>query len=189
MSTHVATAATPAVVFPAAPGWLTLSAAFGVAVPMIADRDDIVVTVAPGAGHGAPACFFPDLATIEVDGVHVDSGVDPATVAPHRVGDRKRHRTAWSLLTHECAHAKHSVWRAPDDAPPGAAAAAELLEESRIEAAQLRRRTRARLLGADRAGATFRSRSVSRCPRPLQWSLGENARQRCCAYHQEARCR
>ncbi|WP_027932206.1 VWA domain-containing protein [Amycolatopsis thermoflava] len=141
MSTHVATAtATPTAVFPAAPGWLTLSAAFGDEVPVIADRDDIVVTVAPGAGHGAPACFFYDPATIEVDGVHVDDGVDPATVAPHRVGDRKRYRTAWGLLTHECAHAKHSVWRAPDDAPPGAAAAAELLEESRIEAAQVRRR-------------------------------------------------
>ncbi|GAB3000909.1 MULTISPECIES: VWA domain-containing protein [Amycolatopsis] len=141
MSTHVAApAATPTAIFPTTPGWLTLSAAFGDEVPAIADRDDLVVTVAPGAGHGAPACFFPDLYTIEVDGSHVDSGVDPATVAPHRVGDRKRYRTAWGLLTHECAHAKHSVWRAPDDAPPGAAAAATLLEESRIEAAHIRRR-------------------------------------------------
>lgn len=141
MGTHVAApTATPTAVFPAAPGWLRLSAAFGDEVPAIADRDDLVVTVAPGAGHGAPACFFPDLATIEVDGTHVDNGVDPATVAPHRVGDRQRYRTAWGLLTHECAHAKHSVWRTPDDAPPGAAAAAVLLEESRIEAAHLRRR-------------------------------------------------
>jgi hypothetical protein len=142
MATHViaAPAATPTAVFPAAPGWLTLSAAFGDEVPAIADRDDLVVTVAPGAGNGAPACFFPDLATIEVDGSHLDTGVDPATVTPHRVGDRRRYRTAWGLLTHECAHAAHSLWRAPRDAPPGAAAAAELLEESRIEAAQLRRR-------------------------------------------------
>ncbi|MCR6488292.1 VWA domain-containing protein [Amycolatopsis sp. OK19-0408] len=117
-----------------------MSAAFGDEVPLIADRDDLVVTVAPGAGHGAPACFFPDLAAIEVDGVHLDPGVDPATVEPHRVGDRKRYRTAWGLLTHECGHAKHSVWRAPDDAPPGAVAAADLLEESRMEAAQVRRR-------------------------------------------------
>ena len=141
MSSHVAApAAAPTAVFPAAPGWLTLSAAFGGEVPAIADRDDLVVTVSPGAGHGAPACFFPDLATIEVDGSHLDSGVDPATVAPHRIGDRKRYRTAWGLLTHECAHAKHSVWRATDDAPPGAQAAATLLEESRIEAAHIHRR-------------------------------------------------
>jgi hypothetical protein len=142
MTTHViaAPAATPTAVFPATTGWLTLSAAFGDEVPAIADRDDLMVTVAPGAGHGAPACFFPDLATIEVDGTHLDSGIDPATVAPHRIGDRKRYRTVWGLLTHECAHAAHSLWRAPDDAPPGAAAAATILEESRIEAAHLRRR-------------------------------------------------
>ncbi|QWF81026.1 VWA domain-containing protein [Amycolatopsis sp. CA-230715] len=141
MSTHVATpTATPTAVFPAAPAWLTLSAAFGDEVPAIADRDDLVITVAPGAGHGAPACFFPDFATIEVDGSHMDKGVDPATVEPHRVGDRKRYRTAWGLLTHECGHAKHSVWRVPDDAPPGAVAAADLLEETRMEAAQVRRR-------------------------------------------------
>lgn len=141
MTAHVAApAAAPTAVFPAAPGWLTLSAAFGDEVPAIADRDDLVVTVAPGAGHGAPACFFPDLATIEVDGAHLGKGVDPATVAPHRVGDRRRYRTAWGLLTHECGHAKHSVWRAPEGAPPGAVAAADLLEETRMEAAQVRRR-------------------------------------------------
>ncbi|MBB5856420.1 hypothetical protein ACFQ05_26435 [Amycolatopsis umgeniensis] len=141
MTAHIAApAATPTAVFPAAPGWLSLSARFGDEVPAIADRDDLVVTVAPGAGHDAPACFFPDLAAIEVDGIHLPKGVDPATVEPHRVGDRKRYRTAWGLLTHECAHARHSVWCEPPGAPPGAAAAAILLEESRIEAAHLRRR-------------------------------------------------
>ncbi|WP_432850647.1 VWA domain-containing protein [Amycolatopsis sp. CA-161197] len=141
MTSHIAApAAIPTAVFPAAPGWLTLSAAFGEEVPSIADRDDLAVIVAPGAGHGSPACFFPDLATIEVDGSHVDKSVDPATVEPHRVGDRTRYRTAWGLLTHECGHAKHSRWRAPGDAPPGAVAAANLLEETRMEAAQVRRR-------------------------------------------------
>ncbi|VVJ22705.1 Uncharacterised protein [Amycolatopsis camponoti] len=141
MTAHVAPpAATPTAVFPAPTGWLSMSAAFGDEVPAIADRDDLVVTVAPGAGHGAPACFFPDLATIEVDGIHLAPGVDPATVAPHRIGDRKRYRTLWGLLTHECGHAAHTRWRAPDDAPPGAVAAADLLEESRMEAQQLRRR-------------------------------------------------
>lgn len=141
MTAHLAApATTPTAMFPAAPAWLTLSAAFGDEVPAIADRDDLMVTVAPGAGYGAPACFFPDFATIEVDGSHLDNGVDPATVEPHRVGDRKRYRTAWGLLTHECGHAKHSAWRAPDGAPPGAVAAADLLEETRMEAAHVRRR-------------------------------------------------
>ncbi|MEV6639655.1 hypothetical protein [Amycolatopsis sp. NPDC051371] len=141
MTAHVAAAtSTPTAVFPAAPGWLTLSAAFGDEVPTIADRDDLVVTVAPGAGHGAPACFFPDLATIEVDGTYLDTGVDPATVEPHRVGDRKRYRTIWGLLTHEAGHAHFSRWRAPAGAPPGAAAAADALEESRMEARQVQHR-------------------------------------------------
>ena len=61
---------------------------------------------------------------------------------PHRtnISDRARYATAWGLLTHECAHARHTTWQPPPDAPPGALAAALLLEESRIEAAQIRRR-------------------------------------------------
>ncbi|HJT03437.1 MAG TPA: hypothetical protein VJ757_07395, partial [Pseudonocardiaceae bacterium] len=122
-----------------APGWLTLSAALTDEVPVIADREDLLVTVAPGAGHGAPACFLPAHATIELDGTHLGT-VDPATATPHRISDRTRYATAWGLLTHECAHAAHTTWRPPPDAPPGAVAAALLLEESRIEAAQIRRR-------------------------------------------------
>lgn len=122
-----------------APGWLTLSAALTEEVPVITDREDLLVTVAPGAGHGAPACFLPTHATIELDGTHLGS-VDPATATPRHVSDRARYSTAWGLLTHECAHAAHTTWQPPPDAPPGALAAALLLEESRIEAAQIRRR-------------------------------------------------
>ena len=85
-----------------APGWLTLSAALTDEVPMIADREDLLVTVAPGAGQGAPACFLPAHATIELDGTHLGT-VDPATATPHRISDRTRYATAWGLLTHECA--------------------------------------------------------------------------------------
>jgi hypothetical protein len=122
-----------------APGWLTLSAALTEEVPVIADREDLLVTVAPGAGHGAPACFLPAHATIELNGTHLGS-VDPATATPHRISDRTRYATAWGLLTHECAHAAHTTWQPPPDAPPGALAAALLLEESRIEARQISRR-------------------------------------------------
>ncbi|PSK96149.1 VWA domain containing CoxE-like protein [Murinocardiopsis flavida] len=139
MTAHIAAGAAPTTVFPAAPGWMALSAALGDEVPVIADRDDLLVTIAPGAGRGAPACFIPDQAAIEIDGAHLGT-VDPATAAPHRAGDRARYATAWGLLTHECAHAAHTRWQAPPGTPPGAAAAALLLEESRIEAAQIRRR-------------------------------------------------
>lgn len=122
-------------------GWLRLSAALTDAVPDVADRDDLIVSIAPGAGHGAPACFMPATATIEVDGVHL-GGVDPATVTPGRPSDRDRYPTAWGLLIHECAHAAHSRWAPPDGniTPPAAHKAATLLEESRIEAAHLDRR-------------------------------------------------
>ncbi|PKW18771.1 VWA domain-containing protein [Saccharopolyspora spinosa] len=119
--------------------WLRLSATLTDEVPVIADREDLLVTIAPGAGHGAPACYFPHHATIEIDGTHLGT-VDPATMTPDRLGDRARYATAWGLLTHECAHARHSVWEPPHDAPPGAVDAAMLLEESRIEANQIRRR-------------------------------------------------
>ncbi|PWW53089.1 VWA domain-containing protein [Actinokineospora spheciospongiae] len=140
MSTHFTAdpSATGAAVFPARPEWLTLSAAFAEEVPVIADRDDLLVSVAPGAGGGAPACFYPARALIEVDGNHL--GVDPATVDPANLSDRPRYAPAWGALTHECGHAKHTAWEPPPDAPPGVVAAAMLLEEPRMEAAQVRRR-------------------------------------------------
>jgi hypothetical protein len=49
VSTHFAAdpTASGAAVFPARPEWLTVSAAFADEVPVIADRDDLVVSVAP----------------------------------------------------------------------------------------------------------------------------------------------
>jgi hypothetical protein len=140
MTTHLVAdpTATGAVVFPARPEWLTLSAALVDEVEVIADREDLLVTIAPGAGGGAPACFYPARALIEVDGAHL--GVDPATVDPANLSDRARYATTWGLLTHECGHAKHTAWEPPDDAPPAVVEAAMLLEEPRMEAAQVRRR-------------------------------------------------
>jgi hypothetical protein len=120
--------------------WLPLSAALTAQIPAIAGRDDLVVACAPGAGHGSPACYLPALARVEVDGTHL--GVDPATADPARPSDRERYPATWGALTHEAAHAAHSRWAAaiPASAAPAWAEAAILLEESRIEAAQLGRR-------------------------------------------------
>ncbi|QYN20154.1 VWA domain-containing protein [Amycolatopsis sp. DSM 110486] len=140
MTTHITidpTATGPAV-FPARPEWLTLSVALADEVPIIADRDDLLVSVAPGAGGGAPACFYPARALIEVDGNHL--GVDPATIDPANLSDRASYAPAWGALTHECGHAKHTAWEPPHDAPPAVVAAAMLLEEPRMEAAHVRRR-------------------------------------------------
>lgn len=141
MTTHMIAdpAASGTAVFPAAPGWEALSTALTAEVPVIADRDDLLVTIAPGAGQGAPACFLPARAMIEVDGTHLGA-VDPATAKPHLISDRARYAPAWGALTHECAHARHTRWTPLDGTDPGAVDAALLLEEPRIEAAQVRRR-------------------------------------------------
>lgn len=140
MSTHLTADpdAVGAAVFPALPEWLTLSAALADEVPVIADRDDLVVTIAPGAGGGAPACFYPARALIEVDGTHL--GVDPATVDPTNLSDRSRYASTWGALTHECGHARHTAWEPPPDAPSGVVAAAMLLEEPRMEGRHILRR-------------------------------------------------
>ncbi|MFD8497309.1 VWA domain-containing protein [Amycolatopsis sp. NPDC059657] len=140
MTTHLLADpdATGAAVFPARADWLTLSAALVDEVEIIADREDLLVSIVPGAGGGAPACFYPARALIEVDGTHL--GVDPATVDPANLADRARYATTWGLLTHECGHAKHTAWEPPDDVPPAVVEAAMLLEEPRMEAAQVRRR-------------------------------------------------
>jgi hypothetical protein len=107
-------------------------------VPAIAGRPDLTVTVAPGAGRGAPACFLPASAEIEVNGDHLP--VDPATADPASPADRERYPALWGATVHECAHAAHSRWRAPQGTDAAWSAAAIALEESRIEARQVARR-------------------------------------------------
>src|SRR5690242_881361 len=157
MSTHLITDPTattdPTVTGPDAPGsdptatptgapgsagraWAVLSTALTDEAALIANRDDLLVTIAPGAGHGAPACLLTTQAMIEIDGTHL-APVNPGTARPDDPADRGRYATTWGLLVHECAHARHSLWTPPEDTPPAVLAAAELLEESRIEAAQI----------------------------------------------------
>jgi hypothetical protein len=134
---HLAPAPAPAAP-PAGTDWLALSAALTAQIPPIAGRDDLIVTCAPGAGRGAPGCFLPDLASVELDGTHL--GVDPATADPSRPSDRDRYPTLWGVMTHEGAHARHTRWTPPPATAAAFADAALMLEESRIEAAQLTRR-------------------------------------------------
>ncbi|MGY1876385.1 vWA domain-containing protein [Nocardia gipuzkoensis] len=139
MTAHViADPATTPAAPPPATGWAALSAALTEEAPPIADRDDLVVTIAPGAAHGHPAVFMPHRAAIELDGTHLR--IDPATARPDRNSDRARYPALFGAFVHECAHARHSAWEPPALANPAVVEAAMLLEESRIEAAQIRRR-------------------------------------------------
>jgi hypothetical protein len=63
-----------------AAAWLAFSAQMTAQVAPVAGRADLTVTVAPGVGRGAPACFVPASAEIEVNADHLP--VDPATVDP-----------------------------------------------------------------------------------------------------------
>lgn len=118
--------------------WLRLSAALSEEICDLADREDLTVTCAPGKGHGAPGCFIPELAAIELDGAHL--GHHPNTCDPSRPADRARYAPLWGVLVHEAAHAAHTRWTPPPGTPAAHVDAALVLEETRIESAQLRRR-------------------------------------------------
>jgi hypothetical protein len=117
-------------------GWLRLSSALTRCIADIAERKDLIVKCALGAGRGAPGCFLPELATVELDGN--DLGVKPRTCRPRRPSDRERYPALWGVLVHEAAHADHTLWKVP--AGGAEVHAALILEESRIEAVHLARR-------------------------------------------------
>ena len=118
--------------------WTGWSDAWTKHIRTLTGRTDLTVTVAPGAGGGAPACFYPDHKRVEVDATHI--GDQPDVADPARAGHKKLVPTAYGLLVHEAAHAAHSRWRTPPGTPPVVAAAADLLEESRAEHRQRSRR-------------------------------------------------
>lgn len=134
---HITTTA-PVPAAPAGVVWAALSAHMTTATPPIAGRPDLTVTIAPGAAGGGLALFVRAHAAIEINGAHL--GIDPATARPWVVADRYRYAPTWGALTHECAHAAHTRWSRAARVAPDVMAAALLIEESRIEAAQLRRR-------------------------------------------------
>ncbi|MEU8332189.1 VWA domain-containing protein [Micromonospora arborensis] len=119
------------------PDWQPWSDAWTRHIPILTGRTDLSVTVAPGAGGGAPACFYPDERRIEIDATHIGT---PDITDPRRAGHKRLVPTAYGLLVHEAAHATHSLWTAPVGTPPVVAAVADMLEESRIENRQRGRR-------------------------------------------------
>lgn len=120
-----------------APDWRAWSDAWTRHIPVLTGRHDLTVTVAPGAGGGAPACFYPDACRVEVDATHIGA---PDTADPHKASHKRLVPTAYGLLVHEAAHATHSLWTAPAATPPVVADVADLLEESRVENRQRGRR-------------------------------------------------
>ena len=106
-------------------------------IPKLTGRRDLTVVVAPGAGGGAPAIYYPSLKRIEVDAKYVGS---PDVADPRRAAHKQQVPTAYGLLVHEAGHATHSRWHTPPGTPPVVANVADLLEESRAEGRHRQRR-------------------------------------------------
>src|SRR3984893_1486565 len=129
----------PAPPAPATPtgAWRKLSPAMTAEIPAIAGRP-VPVACAPGAGLGHPACYLPGIPVIEVDGALL--GISPATADPASPADRERYPVIWGALTHEAGHAAHSKVCPPPAEKANWCQAAHMLEESRMEGAQIPRR-------------------------------------------------
>lgn len=121
-------------------GWARVGAALTDHVTALCDRQDLIVTVHTPTRSGAPGAFFPAYASVELDTANFN-GLHPATINPDTPGDNNRYPEAWGVLAHEASHADHSVWKFPDGTPTSAATeASTMLEEPRIEGAQVRAR-------------------------------------------------
>lgn len=118
--------------------WLAVGSSVGELANRLAFRSDIIAVVGPEAGRGAPACFMPHHAEVELNSVLAfGPQADPESIGdlcdPKRQYDYPR---AVGLIAHEAFHARYSIWKAKDAASQLSKeefSALEVLEESRIE--------------------------------------------------------
>lgn len=118
--------------------WLGVSAAVGRMVNSWTSRFDIVAVVNPTAGDGAPACYIPSSAEVEVNAVTCFyDGVDPEDLADLDVrATQYEWPRATGVIFHEACHAMFSQWSLKDASETLTKAefnALLQLEEGRIE--------------------------------------------------------
>jgi hypothetical protein len=121
------------------PEWLAVGRAIGELANKWSERHDLIGYVGTNAGHGAPACYNPALAEVEVDTAIAFGKM----VSPEMVGDLTERSKQFEFpkavgaIMHEAFHAKFSNWdleKAYKDLEKDEHQALILLEESRIEA-------------------------------------------------------
>jgi len=122
------------------PKWARVADGLTDLAPLLCGRDDVRVVVAPGAAKGAPGMFNIATAVIELDADVCFEGIDPATINLADLRDHIRYMEGLGAFCHECAHAEHSRWIPGSSWPGPVVVAAFILEDLRIEAAQIRRR-------------------------------------------------
>jgi hypothetical protein len=148
--------------------WMRLSHHLTLQIDEIADRDDLIVKIAPDAGfddsayhngqlilneNGEPAKRQHPGVTftngiIEINANYLDENITPQSMHPENREDRERYPVLWGIVTHEAAHAHYTRWLTEIDhrASKGEITdeqthhigAAVLLEETRIEAKHLK---------------------------------------------------
>lgn len=122
------------------PNWLKFGADMGELANDMSRRGDIVVHASPAAGHGAPACWVP--ATAEMD-INIDvvfgEGYNPELISDLRIRKNQfDYPVLMGALSHEIMHSIHSSLdllkdlQAEKDASVRTLATA--MEETRIEA-------------------------------------------------------
>lgn len=121
------------------PEWFSVGAQIAQLANKVSGRSDLVGLASPIAGSGAPACFKPQIAEIEVN-TDVAFG---ATVTPELIGDlttsdaQYEFPKATGAVIHEAFHARFSRWDLENSykaLKQDEYEALVLLEEARIEA-------------------------------------------------------
>ena len=134
--THIKTSSERAQATP--PEWLGVGRQVGELANQWSGRYDLVGYVGENAGHGAPACYNPALAEVELNTERAFG----KGVTPSMVGDLSSRRAQYEFpraigaLYHEAFHACFSEWsmeKANRDLDSEEYNALTLLEESRIE--------------------------------------------------------
>lgn len=118
--------------------WLSVGTSVGELANQLSLRHDIIAVVGPEAGRGAPACFLPSHAEIEVNSaLAFGPQADPQNIGDLRDSKRQYdYPRAVGLIAHEAFHARYGTWDAKDAVSqlnPEEFTALEVLEESRIE--------------------------------------------------------
>lgn len=127
---------------PADPAWLKVGAEAGMLANSLAGRSDIAVRISGSTSSGAPACFAPLTAEMELAASYAFGKVDPARV--DNIVDRHvqfEYPQATGLIFHEALHARYSTWdlvAASEALTAPEMQALVMLEEGRIESLGLK---------------------------------------------------
>lgn len=120
------------------PEWLKVGASVGALTNYFAGRGDIAACVSTTTSSGAPACFAPATAEVEVaTDLAFGKGTQPDMIGDLlERGEQFKFPRATGLIFHEAMHARFSVWdiqKAAETLTPKEFESLILLEEGRIE--------------------------------------------------------